>query len=162
MGIAYSRGRCKTNNANDLIWEQLPMFKEKRKHVSSCPPSARTSPPLTFLMTSVESPSIWKISLIEHEQGRLVCLVYVWSYDLCRELSIFSNEKQSHLLSFLWIDGQSATNIDTFGKSMKCTQGWVSFSTVFFSGVQDSTSQSCLSNNENYHSLESSIKQSGF
>lgn len=28
MGITYSRGRCKTNNANDLIWEQLPMFKE--------------------------------------------------------------------------------------------------------------------------------------
>lgn len=61
------------------------MFKEKRKHVSSCS-SAGTSPPLMFLMTLVESPSVQK--MIEHEQGGLVCLVYVWSHGLWREFSI--------------------------------------------------------------------------
>lgn len=91
MGIAYLRGRFKKkNNANDLIWEQLPMFKEKSEHVSSC--SAGNSTPLIFLVTLRtplgDCPSVQKMSLIQQEPGGLVCFICVWNYHLCGEFLI--------------------------------------------------------------------------
>lgn len=153
MGRAYSRGRCQANRTNGLIREQLPMFIEKES-MFLLALLLQELPALDISGDSVKSPSVQKMSG-STEHGGLVHLVHASAW----RVPHFTTEKWHHLLLCGMRDKVLQTST-TFGKSMKCFQGWVSFPVVFFSGVQDSTNQNYLSKTDNYHSLGNSIKLS--
>ena len=98
------------------------MFKEKSEHVSSC--SAGNSTPLIFLVTLRtplgDCPSVQKMSLIQQEQGGLVCFICVWNYHLYGEFLI--SPKSTKVIRFSGLMDKVLQTMYTFGKSMKFIQ----------------------------------------